>query len=150
MNYTAWYENGLQSYLFERTIDGKTEYAYVYAGTNSVEDGLEDVAQIVGLAPQYSSAIHNARTLSKEVGDNELTFIGHSLGGGEAAASSMATGRAAITFNPAAVSPATAFIHNLEEASNVLRAGSTISVNHQAVTRRADSFAQRGSNGVPL
>ncbi len=120
MNHTDWYENGLQSYLFERTVEGKTEYAYVFAGSNSVEDFLEDIAQVAGLAPQYNSAIQNARTLSKEVGDNELTFIGHSLGGGEAAAASMATGRAAITFNPAAVSPATTYFHNLGDASNVL------------------------------
>jgi putative lipase involved disintegration of autophagic bodies len=33
----------------------------------------------------------------------ELTFVGHSLGGGLAALSSMVTGRPAITYNPAAV-----------------------------------------------
>lgn len=36
-----------------------------------------------------------------------MTFIGHSLGGGEAAAASMATGRLAVTFNPATVSQKT-------------------------------------------
>ncbi len=119
MNNTKLYEDGLQSALFEKTTDGKTEYAYVYAGTNSFEDILEDVAQLVGQAPQYRSAIKNAETLSKEVGSAELTFIGHSLGGGEAAAASMATGRAAITFNPAAVSPLTKFFNDLGKASNV-------------------------------
>mgnify|MGYP001113910436 CR=1 FL=1 len=39
--------------------------------------------------------------------NKELTFIGHSLGGGEAAAASMATGRLAVTFNPATVSQKT-------------------------------------------
>ncbi|MDE5786511.1 MAG: hypothetical protein K2H98_08280 [Duncaniella sp.] len=119
MNHTYWYENGLQSVLFERTTDGVTEYAYAYAGTASVEDVVEDIFQIIGIAPQYNSAIQNANTLSSEIGDNELTFIGHSLGGGEAAAASMATGREAITFNPAAVSPLTKLFHGLGDASQV-------------------------------
>lgn len=118
-NYTKWYQNGLQSQIYERTIDGKTEYAYVFAGTNSIEDGLEDIAQVFGIAPQYYTAISNARTLSEELGTRELTFIGHSLGGGEAAAASMATQRAAITFNPAAVSNMTSLFGKLGSASNV-------------------------------
>lgn len=120
MNHTAWHENGLQSMLFERNVNGKTEYAYVYAGTNSVEDVLEDIAQIVGLAPQYNTAIQNAKALSEELGSFELTFVGHSLGGGEAAAASMATGRAAITFNPAAVSPFTSIFNHLGNPSNII------------------------------
>ena len=52
-------------------------------------------------------AIDNARKLSKELKNSELTFVGHSLGGGLAAAASMATGRAAITFNRASVSERT-------------------------------------------
>ncbi len=119
MNHTTWYENGLQSALFERTTEGITEYAYVYAGTNSFEDVLEDIAQILGVAPQYNSAIKNAKILSAELQSNELTFIGHSLGGGEAAAASLATGRAAITFNPAAVSPLTKLLQNLSNPSSI-------------------------------
>ena len=102
-------KNGLQGKLFEKTKDGVTEYAYAYAGTdiNSIADIIADITQVAGLSSQYKMAIDNAKTLSTEIGDNELTFVGHSLGGGEAAAASMATGRAAITFNPAAVSNST-------------------------------------------
>jgi len=120
MNYTDLGQNGLQSELFERTTSGKTEYAYAYAGTNSLEDVAEDVAQLFGAAPQYYIAIDNAKTLSKELKNNELTFVGHSLGGGEAAAASMATGRAAITFNPAAVSCLTSLFNGLGKASKVI------------------------------
>ena len=120
MNYTRFDQNGLQSALFERTSKGVTEYAYVYAGTNSVEDAVEDIAQLAGAAPQYHTAIYNARTLSNELGDNELTFVGHSLGGGEAIASSMATGRAAITFNPAAVSGLTKQFEGLNKVPDVV------------------------------
>ena len=120
MNYTKIHQNGLQTMLYEKTTNGKTEYAYVYAGSNSVEDWAENIAQIGGMSPQYSMAIRNAHVLSEELGSIELTFIGHSLGGGEAAAASMATGRAAITFNPAAVSSYTRIIHGLGSAKNVV------------------------------
>ena len=119
-DYTRFNQNGLQSTLFQRTKDGITEYAYVYAGTNSIEDAVEDVAQLAGVAPQYHTAIYNARTLSNELGNSELTFVGHSLGGGEAIASSMATGRAAITFNPAAVSELTKQFEELNKTPDVL------------------------------
>ena len=82
MNYTKFGENGLQSTIFERTNikTGRTEYAYVFTGTNSIEDFIEDVSQVALGAPQYNMAIDNARKLSKELKNSELTFVGHSLG----------------------------------------------------------------------
>ncbi len=48
MNYIKLGENGLQSTILQRTNakTGKTEYAYVFAGTNSIEDGIEDISQV--------------------------------------------------------------------------------------------------------
>ena len=40
-------------------------------------------------------------------GGSSLTFVGHSLGGGEASANALATGRDAITFNAAGLSKPT-------------------------------------------
>lgn len=121
MHYIKLGENGLQSIIFQRTNakTGKTEYAYVFAGTNSIEDGIEDISQVTLGAPQYNVAIDNARKLSNELKDSELTFVGHSLGGGLAAAASMATGKAAITFNRASVSDRTKSINNLGTLQNV-------------------------------
>lgn len=119
-NHPAQTGIGLQSMVFERKTKSGMEYAYVYAGTNSWEDAVEDISQLVGITAQYSEAIRNAKSIDTEVGSNELTFVGHSLGGGEAAAASMATGRAAITFNPAAVSKATQFIHGLSNSGNIV------------------------------
>ena len=91
----------------------------MFAGTNSIEDGIEDISQVTLGAPQYNVAIDNARKLSNELKDSELTFVGHSLGGGLAAAASMATGKAAITFNRASVSDRTKSINNLGTLQNV-------------------------------
>ena len=72
-------------------------------------DVVDDIDQYYGGSPnQYKMAVANAEILSsilkEKYGNNvDFTFVGHSLGGGEAAAASMATGFDAITFNPAAV-----------------------------------------------
>ena len=72
MKYTRFDQNGLQSALFQRTLDGATEYAYVYAGTNSFEDGVEDVAQLAGVAPQY-----HTNNLQEKIG---LSLPGKTIG----------------------------------------------------------------------
>lgn len=103
-------KNGLNTLLFGKQSNNAngeySEFAYAYAGTDfmSLSDVIADVAQLIGISSQYNTAIDNAIKLSEKLGDLELTFVGHSLGGGEAAAASMATGRAAMTFNPAALS----------------------------------------------
>jgi len=118
-NHPAGTNIGVQSMLFEKTTNGVTEYCYVYAGTNSWEDGVDDVLQLVGASAEYSKAIENARVLSKELNGKELTFVGHSMGAGNATAANMATGRPAIAFNPAVVSKLTKLFNGLGEATNV-------------------------------
>ena len=101
-------ESGFKSGLFERTIDGVTEYAYAYAGTDftSTADWSNNYQQIFGQSKQYETAIKNAGLLNETISE-ELTFVGHSLGGGLAAASAYATGGHAMTFNAAGVTSAT-------------------------------------------
>jgi putative lipase involved disintegration of autophagic bodies len=65
-----------------------------------VADGL----QVTGMSAQYSLSAKNARLISDYIGEGDLTFTGHSLGGGLAAVNAYATGRNAITFNAAGVS----------------------------------------------
>ena len=98
------HRSGFQSALYERTKDGKTEYAYVTAGTQDLKDAKEDVMQLFGKGEQYQQSIDNAYFLNDKYSGYELTFVGHSLGGGLAAANALATDRNAITFNPAAIS----------------------------------------------
>lgn len=72
----------------------------------------------MGCSSQYDEAVSLAKIISKDVGDNELTFLGHSLGGGLAAISSLATGRHATTFNPASISDATMERYGFEYNNN--------------------------------
>lgn len=52
---------------------------------------------------QYEMALNMAYKLHIYAGDTDVTFVGHSLGGGLAALASMNTGRTAIIFNAASV-----------------------------------------------
>lgn len=48
----------IQSALFERTIDGVTEYAYVFAGTNSVEDFIENYHSLKKVLSDSNNNVH--------------------------------------------------------------------------------------------
>ncbi|MCH2195503.1 MAG: hypothetical protein MK119_15535 [Kordia sp.] len=101
-------ETGFNSNLYERKQeDGSIEYAYVTAGTDDYKDGKEDLTQLWGKTEQYPQSINNAAIISDELEDSELTYVGHSLGGGLASANSLATGDSAMTFNAAALSDKT-------------------------------------------
>lgn len=106
--HTGSTQSGLRSMIYERTIDNKTEFVYAFAGTENLKDVSHDITQAFGKSGQYTEAISNSTALDESLGEMyELTFVGHSLGGSEAAASSYATGRKAITFNAAGVSQST-------------------------------------------
>ena len=98
-------QNGLKAQLYERTNEkGETSYALVFAGTDfGKKDIIADISQLLGSSKQYEDAIKLGQEVYKALGGN-VVFIGHSLGGGEAAASAYKTGGQAITFNPAALS----------------------------------------------
>ena len=109
---------GLTSRLYERVVDGKvTEYVYATAGTDIANDGamdvLADLFQEFGRSKQYRQAMENAELLSLQLINQELSYVGHSLGGGEGAVNLLATAsdnpekRCAITFNAAGVSDST-------------------------------------------
>ena len=105
-------DSGFKSAIYERTYKGKTEYVYATAGTDFTEmnDWKNNIKQIIGKSEQYDISMENAKKISQAIGRNsELTFTGHSLGGGLAAANAYKTGRSAMTFNAAWVSPFTIF-----------------------------------------
>lgn len=101
-----------------------TEYVYATAGTDGLnaEDWRNNIDQLTGESAQYEQSIINARQLDRFFSNSELTFVGHSLGGGLASANSLATGRDAITFNAAGLSNATKTNNNLINASGQIDA----------------------------
>jgi RHS repeat-associated protein len=111
-------KSGLKSAVYGRW-DAKqkkyTEFVYATAGTDftSMEDWSNNIDQLSGDSEQYGQSIKNAKLLNGYFKNSELTFVGHSLGGGLASANSLATGRDAITFNAAGLSDGTKTKHNL-------------------------------------
>ena len=105
--------SGLNSLVYERVVKNRvTEYVYATAGTVDEQDWKENFKQPFGLSQQYHNAANNAKKLSNILKNKELNYVGHSLGGGEAALNSLLTygegkGRKAFTFNAAGVSNAT-------------------------------------------
>lgn len=97
-------ETGFRAGIYS---DGDGRYVLAFAGSNDLQDWLNNIRQGVGLdAEQYEQAGYLARKAERAFGD-ELVITGHSLGGGLAATASLATGNAAVTFNAAGVSDAT-------------------------------------------
>ena len=108
-------KTGFKSLLFEGVLEnGAKTYILAFAGTENKFDWINNLKQVAGFAPQYKQAIDLARRLNNTSGiTGNLSFVGHSLGGGLAIASALATGAQAITFNPAWVSYATIATENL-------------------------------------
>ena len=109
-------ETSLRSLVYERVVGGKvTEYVYATAGSVESKDWGENFKQPLGLSKQYEHAANNAKKLSKVLSRTELNYVGHSLGGGEAALNSLVTsndklkGRKAFSFNAAGVSDITKY-----------------------------------------
>ena len=86
-----------------------TEYAFATAGTylerseRCKKSIIEDFKQPFGCSEDMKVSIATARKISKQLGDKELTFVGHSKGGAEAAGNALATNRNALLYNPAAI-----------------------------------------------
>ena len=87
-----------------RDISGEGPLRVALAGTDDLADAVADGSQALGLSTaQYKAAQRVARSLKASYGDN-IVFVGHSLGGGLAAAAARATALSAMTFNAAGLS----------------------------------------------
>jgi len=104
--YTDIDNPGFRAGLYSRTADGVTEYAMANAGTEftSAEDWSENFEQPFGGSEHMKLSISKAKEISQQLGSSEITFVGHSKGGAEAAGNALATNRNALLYNPAAIS----------------------------------------------
>jgi len=85
--------------LYINTTNDVTEYAVVNKGSQTL-GCWGDFIQPIGLSTAMRNSIAKAREFDEEHKDYEVTFIGHSKGGGEAAANGLATNRNTIVFQP--------------------------------------------------
>ena len=77
-------------------------------GTQSWQDGVTDVQQGWGTSTkQYTEGMDLAKRVQADFGDQLVSFTGHSLGGGRAAADSAVTDLPATTFNAAGLNQST-------------------------------------------
>ena len=99
--------NGYRAELYvKQEGDAIVGYVMAFAGTNPLsfaDVGNDFVNWLNTKSAQYEMALNMAYKLHVYAGSSEVTFVGHSLGGGLAALASMNTGRVAITFNAASV-----------------------------------------------
>lgn len=95
-------KTGFRARLYQKNSTG--EFVLSTSGTDEWSDWKNNFRQAAGMqSDQYDQSVNIAKQLDELLKDCELTFVGHSLGGGLASANSRATGRNGITFNAAAL-----------------------------------------------
>jgi len=95
---------GLRMGVYARVgADGKTEYVIANKGSSTWGNWGDNAKQLFGNSPDMTKSIEYATAFVKNHPDADITFVGHSKGGAEAAANAVATNRNAILFNPASV-----------------------------------------------
>lgn len=109
---------GFRAMLYQSRDAG--EIVVVYRGvrrSNVIQDSQTCLAQGLGYgAGAYRQAIELGIAVVETYGDR-VSFTGHSMGGGLAAAASLVANRPAVTFNGAGVHPATLEEFGLDDAT---------------------------------
>ena len=106
---------GFQGAVYSGVFEGKKEYIFITRGTSSLADGVTDITQLSGESSQFTISVAYASYFS-DIYEN-ISFGGHSLGGGLASANALATGGRAVTFNAAGLSGFTKEKLNLNDAN---------------------------------
>ena len=95
---------GFLSVLVHNTVTN--EYVLSFAGSVELIDFAEDAAQAYGFTtPQYAQALSLSNTVSGQLAGENLSFTGHSLGGGLATAAALQNDLPAVVFNSAGLHP---------------------------------------------
>jgi RHS repeat-associated protein len=94
---------GFVAGIYIRYVDGVREYSIVSKGTDpfTIRDWEQNVDQFLGNSTDMVNFIEYARKFVNNHDEYEVTFVGHSKGGAEAAAGAVATNSNCFVFNPA-------------------------------------------------
>jgi hypothetical protein len=102
---------GFGATLYQDFITGEDQYVLAFAGTDDLQDWIDNVWQGLGIGSnQYNAAMRIAFQLvnnSPGIPTGHLIATGHSLGGGLASAAAVAGSIPADTFNAAGLHPNT-------------------------------------------
>ncbi len=99
-------EGSLKIGVYARTVGGQTEYVLVNRGTQNwawSADGDDNAKQLFGDSQDVWNSRRYAEKFIEEHSGANITFVGHSKGGAEAAVNAVATNKNSILFNPATV-----------------------------------------------
>jgi Lipase (class 3) len=114
-NWIDWWlgkDQGIDYVMFENKESLDVVVAFRGTEPLSLEDWAEDAKQALGTSGQYKAAVELATNIKSRIEEEnkrdgtgkELSFTGHSLGGGLATAAALATGCKAIAFDAAGIS----------------------------------------------
>jgi RHS repeat-associated protein len=96
--------HGTNAVLFKNDATGAL--VLTFRGTSSLGDWVDNLINAFGFrSSRYSAAIKVTNEVIMNNPGANITLVGHSLGGGQAALASVRTERPAITFNAAGVNP---------------------------------------------
>jgi hypothetical protein len=99
--------SGFRARVYVNGSGANAEYVVSFRGTQSSGDWATNARQALGAnTDHYQRALQIGDKVARSGNDN-VTFTGHSLGGGLASAAAVASGRDAVTFNAAGLSDAT-------------------------------------------
>lgn len=114
--------SGLDYTVFENKETGDVVVSFRGTSPLSPIDLMEDFEQTVGGSEQYAEAVELAKQMQSDLDkyneengtDKELSFTGHSLGGGLATVAALATDNEAVVFDASGLSQATIDNNNLD------------------------------------
>lgn len=109
-------EEGLNISVYR---EGSDHIVCSFAGTSfwDLDDWKNNFTQLAGVSKQYEEALNFARCLKHEYPNKTIVYVGHSLGGGEAAYCAYNMDGKAEIYNPAGLSPLTKIRCNSSAAS---------------------------------
>ena len=87
--------------VYSQTINGVSEYVLVSKGSDEFINWIDNILQLINKSPDMLASEIIAKKFVDEYPDNEITFVGHSKGGAEAAVNAFITNKNCITFNSA-------------------------------------------------
>jgi hypothetical protein len=112
-------DSQFRAQVYVREVNGKDQYVIAMRGTradNSTDWGTNFQQAAGASSDHYTRALEIGKVLARRP-DTNITITGHSLGGGLAAATAIASGHNAVTFNAAGLHRATIDEANLIQAS---------------------------------